>query len=101
MSAMSRLTASISLGLGGVRSLEAVGDRVEGVEADRAPWMWPRKAAPCPSGVLLQISVALLLVPNVFAIAADLGAMADVLSLLVGGPRLLYVLLFGSLCVIL
>ena len=27
--------------------------------------------------------------------------MADVLSLLVGGPRLVYVLLFGSLCVIL
>jgi Mn2+/Fe2+ NRAMP family transporter len=33
----------------------------------------------CYPGLLLQISVALLLVANVFAISADLGAMADVL----------------------
>ena len=52
-------------------------------------------------GPLLQVSVALLLVANVFAISADLGAMADVLRLLVGGPHLLHVLLFGGLCVIL
>ena len=55
----------------------------------------------CYPGLLLQISVALLLVANIFAIAADLGAMADVLRLLVGGPRLIYVLSFGGLCVIL
>src|SRR5512144_7446 len=55
----------------------------------------------CYPGPLLQLSVALLLVANVFAISADLGAMADVLRLLIGGPHLLYVLLFGGLCVIL
>ena len=55
----------------------------------------------CYPGPLLQVSVALLLVANVFAISADLGAMADVLRLLIGGPHLLYVLLFGGLCVLL
>jgi Mn2+/Fe2+ NRAMP family transporter len=55
----------------------------------------------CYPGLLLQMSVALLLAANVFAISADLGAMADVLRMLVGGPHFLYVLLFGSLCMVL
>ena len=45
------------------------------------------------------MSVTLLLVANVVAIAADLSAMADALRLLIGGPYLLYVLLFGAFCV--
>jgi NRAMP (natural resistance-associated macrophage protein)-like metal ion transporter len=52
-------------------------------------------------GWLLQASVTLLLVANVVSISADLGAMADVVRMLVGGPHLLYVLLFGALCVVL
>jgi hypothetical protein len=52
----------------------------------------------CP-GWFLYVSVALLLVANVVAIAADLSVMADALRLLVGGPHLLYVLLFGAFCV--
>ena len=32
-------------------------------------------------------------------LGADLGAMGDALSLLAGGPRLLYVVLFAALCV--
>src|SRR6516165_3201575 len=43
---------------------------------------------------LLQGIVALLFV-------ADLGAMAGALGLLIGGPRLIYVIAFGSLCAIL
>ncbi len=39
--------------------------------------------------------IALLFVANTINIAADLGAMADALKLLLGGPRLLYVILFG------
>lgn len=49
--------------------------------------------------VLLQGSVLLLLIANTVAIGADLGAMADVVRLLIGGPHLLYVVLFGGLCV--
>ena len=44
-------------------------------------------------------SIALLLVANTVAIAADLSAMADAVRLLVGGPQLLYVLLLGAFCV--
>jgi NRAMP (natural resistance-associated macrophage protein)-like metal ion transporter len=50
-------------------------------------------------GWFLYASVTLLLVANVVAIAADLSVMADALQLLVGGPHLLYVLLFGAFCV--
>jgi NRAMP (natural resistance-associated macrophage protein)-like metal ion transporter len=50
---------------------------------------------------LLQIIVLLLLVSNAVAISADLAAMADVLHLLIGGPPLVYVLLFGAVCVLL
>ena len=48
---------------------------------------------------LLQSIVALLFVANVVNIGADLGAMADALKLLVSGPSLLYVVVFGVLCV--
>jgi NRAMP (natural resistance-associated macrophage protein)-like metal ion transporter len=46
---------------------------------------------------LLQAIVALLLVANVLNIGADLGAMGDALGLLIGGPRLPYVIAFGTL----
>jgi NRAMP (natural resistance-associated macrophage protein)-like metal ion transporter len=48
----------------------------------------------------LYATVSLLLPANVVAIAADLSAMAGALRLLVGGPHLLYVLLFGAFCVV-
>jgi NRAMP (natural resistance-associated macrophage protein)-like metal ion transporter len=49
-------------------------------------------------GWLLQAIVALLFVANILNIGADLGAMGDALELLIGGPRLLYVVSFGVLC---
>ncbi len=42
--------------------------------------------------------VALILVANTVNLGADLGAMADVLRLLLGGPRLIYVVLCGTVC---
>ena len=45
--------------------------------------------------------VGLLFVANTINIGADLGAMGDALSLLIGGPHLLYVMLAGVLCVVL
>jgi NRAMP (natural resistance-associated macrophage protein)-like metal ion transporter len=53
-----------------------------------------------PKG-LLQAIVALLFLANTINIGADLGAMADALGLLIGGPALLYVIVFGVLCAIL
>src|SRR5437868_12669117 len=50
---------------------------------------------------LLQIIVALLFIANTINIGADLGAMGDALRLLIGGPRLLYVVLLGVLCALL
>src|SRR5262245_19058934 len=50
---------------------------------------------------LLQAIVAFLFVANTINIGADLGAMADALRLLIGGPSLIYVIAFGSLCAIL
>src|SRR4051794_37057461 len=50
---------------------------------------------------LLQVIVALLFIANTINIGADLGAMADALGLLVGGPVLIYVIAFGSFCAIL
>jgi len=47
---------------------------------------------------LLQGIVALLFIANTVNIGADLGAMADSVRLLIGGPALLYVILFGALC---
>ncbi|MGH6741954.1 MAG: NRAMP family divalent metal transporter, partial [Bradyrhizobium sp.] len=49
---------------------------------------------------LLRATVGLLLIANVINLGADLGAMGDALYLVLGGlPQLLYVVLFGSLCV--
>ena len=49
---------------------------------------------------LLRATVGLLLIANVINLGADLGAMGDALYLVVGGaPKLLYVVLFGALCV--
>jgi Mn2+/Fe2+ NRAMP family transporter len=45
--------------------------------------------------------VALLLIANTINIGADLGAMADALRLLIGGPGLAYVCLFGFGCAVL
>jgi Mn2+/Fe2+ NRAMP family transporter len=50
------------------------------------------------SGWVLQPIVLLLLVANTVNIGADLGAMGDALGLLIGGPHLLYVVLFGIFC---
>ena len=50
------------------------------------------------SNGLLQAIVALLFVANILNIGADLGAMGDALALLIGGPRLAYVVGFGTLC---
>jgi Mn2+/Fe2+ NRAMP family transporter len=49
-------------------------------------------------GGLLQTIVLLLFVANTINIAADLGAMGDVLRLLIGGPHMLYVVFAGVLC---
>jgi NRAMP (natural resistance-associated macrophage protein)-like metal ion transporter len=49
---------------------------------------------------LLNGCVGLLLVANTIQLSADLGIMGDALALLIGGPRLLYVVLFGALCVV-
>ena len=51
---------------------------------------------------LLRTAVGLLLVANMANLGADLGAMGDVLRLVIGfGPHLLYVILFGLLCALL
>src|SRR5664279_1417287 len=52
----------------------------------------------CSPNWLLQALVIMLFIPNMINIGADLGAMGDAVGLLIGGPRLLYVLLFGALC---
>ncbi|MBR0908224.1 MULTISPECIES: NRAMP family divalent metal transporter [Bradyrhizobium] len=44
--------------------------------------------------------VGLLFVANTINIAADLGAMADALKLLIGGPGIAYVVLFGAVSVL-
>jgi NRAMP (natural resistance-associated macrophage protein)-like metal ion transporter len=49
---------------------------------------------------LLQSIVALLFLANTINIGADLGAMADALRLLIGGPALIYVILFGCICAV-
>jgi len=48
---------------------------------------------------LLQSLVLLLFVANIINIGADLGAMADALKLLIGGVAIVYVALFGTVCV--
>jgi len=44
--------------------------------------------------------IVLLFIANTINIAADLGAMADSLKLLIGGPQFLYVVLFGTVSVL-
>lgn len=48
---------------------------------------------------LVQTCILLLLVANIINLGADLGAMGDATALVVGGPKLAYVLLFGTICV--
>jgi hypothetical protein len=50
-----------------------------------APLLWPL--------------LATLFVANTVNIAADLGAMADALRMLIGGPRIVYVVMFGGVSV--
>ena len=50
---------------------------------------------------LLQAIVLLLFAANTINIGADLGAMGDAVGLLVGGPHLVYVVLFGAACAVL
>jgi NRAMP (natural resistance-associated macrophage protein)-like metal ion transporter len=47
---------------------------------------------------ILQTIVAMLLTANTINIAADLGAMGDAVSLIIGGPNKLYVALFAVGC---
>ena len=47
---------------------------------------------------LLQTIVLLLLIANTINIGADLGAMGDAVGLLLGGPKLFYVIVFGAIC---
>jgi NRAMP (natural resistance-associated macrophage protein)-like metal ion transporter len=47
---------------------------------------------------VLQGVVALLLAANIINIGADLAAMGDAASLLISGPRNLYVVLFAAVC---
>jgi NRAMP (natural resistance-associated macrophage protein)-like metal ion transporter len=47
---------------------------------------------------LLYGIVALLVIANFINLGADLGAMADALRLLIGGPSGLYVILFAAFC---
>jgi len=49
---------------------------------------------------LLRVIVVLLFIANTINIGADLSAMADATKLLIGGPALLYVAIFGTLCVL-
>ncbi|WP_310534134.1 divalent metal cation transporter [Novosphingobium sp.] len=50
---------------------------------------------------LLQAVVLMLLVANVINLGADLGAMAAALALLLPGPIMAYVVVFGVVCVLL
>jgi NRAMP (natural resistance-associated macrophage protein)-like metal ion transporter len=47
---------------------------------------------------LLRVIVGLLLIANIINLGADLGAMGSVVTMLVGGPALLYAMLFGVFC---
>jgi NRAMP (natural resistance-associated macrophage protein)-like metal ion transporter len=50
-------------------------------------------------GWLVHPCILFLVIANMIAIGADLSAMASVVQTLVGGPQLLYVALFGALCI--
>ncbi len=49
---------------------------------------------------LVQGCIVLLVTANIINLGADLGAMGDATALVVGGPRLAYVLVFGAVCVV-
>src|SRR6202158_520762 len=55
-----------------------------------------RRSYPAP---MLYGLVSLLLVANTINIGADIGAMADALALLIGGPRHAYIVAIGVICV--
>jgi NRAMP (natural resistance-associated macrophage protein)-like metal ion transporter len=55
-----------------------------------------RRHYPAP---ILYALVGLLLVANTINIGADISAMADAISILVGGPRHAYIIAIGLLCV--
>jgi NRAMP (natural resistance-associated macrophage protein)-like metal ion transporter len=48
---------------------------------------------------VIWLLVCLLFIANTINVAADLGAMADSVNLLIGGPRVLYVVVFGCVSV--
>ena len=50
---------------------------------------------------LLRGIVGLLLIANFVNLGADLGAMADAVRMLIGGPTGVYVILFAALCAVL
>ncbi len=53
------------------------------------------------SPAMLYGLIGLLLLANTINIGADIGAMADALALLIGGPRHAYIVAIGALCVVL
>ena len=57
----------------------------------------PTSARRCRA-CLLYVLVGLLLIANTLNIAADIAAMGDALRLVVGGPVLVYIALFGIGC---
>jgi NRAMP (natural resistance-associated macrophage protein)-like metal ion transporter len=52
----------------------------------------------CPRWLTLPL-IGLLVIANTINIAADIGAMAEAVKLLAGGPQALYVLGFGAVCI--
>jgi NRAMP (natural resistance-associated macrophage protein)-like metal ion transporter len=52
----------------------------------------------CPRWLTVTL-VSMLVIANTINIAADVGAMAEALKLVVGGPQPLYVLAFGAVCI--
>lgn len=53
----------------------------------------------CPRWLTMAL-VALLVLANTINIAADIGAMAEAVRLLAGGPHTLYIVAFGTVCVL-
>ncbi len=52
----------------------------------------------CPRWLTVSL-IGLLVVANTINIAADIGAMAEAVKLLAGGPQPVYVVFFGALCI--
>lgn len=49
---------------------------------------------------VVYVCVSLLLAANIINVGADIGAMADAVRVLIGGPQIVYVLAFGVVCVV-